>query len=105
MAGTRTPGERERFGGGRVVRDVPDLRSAPAVVAYEQLCLSYRAIDNFRAKLLVLLPLASGGLCALITGGSRGPDPGLLIPLGIFGAAVTAGLLAHELHGIRKCWA
>jgi hypothetical protein len=108
MAGTRTPGERERVGGGRVDGDVrpegmPDMGSAPAVVAYEQLCLSYRAIDDFRAKLLALLPLASGGLCALITGGSWSPDRGLLTPLGTFGAAVTAGLLAHELHGIRKC--
>jgi hypothetical protein len=29
--------------------------------AYEELCTSYRAIDDFRAKLLGFLPLVTGG--------------------------------------------
>jgi hypothetical protein len=35
---------------------------------YEQLCNSYRAIDDFRAKLLALLPLATGGGIFLLVG-------------------------------------
>ncbi len=34
---------------------------------YSQLCNSYRAIDEFRSKLLSLLPLATGGLFFFIT--------------------------------------
>jgi hypothetical protein len=29
--------------------------------AYDQLCVTYRAIDDFRARLLGFLPVATGG--------------------------------------------
>ena len=36
------------------------------LTAYKKLCTSYRAIDDFRAKLLGFLPLATGGVFLLI---------------------------------------
>jgi len=72
---------------------------------YEQLCNSYRAIDDFRSKLLGFLPLATGtGVFLLIT------DPekikfmqGLFQPIGAFGFIITLGLFFYELYGIKKC--
>jgi len=78
---------------------------------YDQLCQSYRAIDDFRAKLLGLLPLATGAgiwtfldkyerLQHLSTGGKS-----VLIATAVFGALITLGLLAYEIYGIKKCGA
>jgi hypothetical protein len=72
---------------------------------YEQLCSSYRAIDDFRAKLLALLPLATGGGIFLLVGDqtrAEAIEP-YLLPIGIFGFMVTLGLFFFELHGILKC--
>jgi hypothetical protein len=73
--------------------------------AYDQLCLSYRAIDDFRAKLLGLLPLITGGGLIVITKDVVNVRNDVFRPVGIFGALVTFGLLAYELYGIRKCHA
>jgi hypothetical protein len=73
--------------------------------AYEQLCTSYRAIDDFRAKLLGFLPLATGGVVLLLVDERLDKASALLLPAGMFGVAVTSGLLAYELYGIRKCHA
>jgi hypothetical protein len=40
--------------------------------AYDQLCMSYRAIDDFRTKLLGFLPLVTGGGLLLLTGKADG---------------------------------
>ncbi|MDJ0704216.1 MAG: hypothetical protein QNJ46_13105 [Leptolyngbyaceae cyanobacterium MO_188.B28] len=74
-------------------------------IAYEQLCNSYRAIDDFRSKLLALLPLATGGGIFLLVGdGSRATTIEPLLPaIGIFGFIVTLGLFFFELHAIWKC--
>jgi hypothetical protein len=72
---------------------------------YEQLCSSYRAIDDFRAKLLALLPLATGGGIFLLVGDqtrAKAIEP-YLPPIGLFGFVVTLGLFFFELHGILKC--
>jgi hypothetical protein len=73
--------------------------------AYDQLCQSYRAIDDFRAKLLGLLPLVTGGGLVLVTKGVKDINPDLFLPVGVFGALVTFGLLSYEIYGIRKCHA
>jgi hypothetical protein len=73
--------------------------------AYDQLCQSYRAIDDFRAKLLGLLPLVTGGGLVLLTKGVKDINPDLFLPVGVFGALVTFGLLSYEIYGIRKCHA
>jgi hypothetical protein len=73
--------------------------------SYEQLCQSYRAIDDFRAKLLGFLPLVTGGGLILLTGGADKVRMDFFGPVGLLGIAVTTGLLAYELFGIKKCHA
>lgn len=82
--------------------------------AYEQLCHSYRAIDDFRGKLLAALPVASAGGAFFLIGDKldRLADPGalaaaapLLTAIGIFGATVTVALLCYEIYGILRCGA
>jgi len=72
---------------------------------YEQLCNSYRSIDDFRAKLLGFLPLATGtGVFLLVTDQAKIKfiQP-LFRPIGAFGFIVTLGLFFYELYGIKKC--
>jgi hypothetical protein len=71
--------------------------------AYNQLCTSYHAIDDFRAKLLGFLPLVTGGGLILLTGRADQVRREFFGPIGILGIAVTTGLLAYELNGIKKC--
>jgi hypothetical protein len=83
--------------------------------AYEQLCLSYRAIDDFRSKLLSLLPFVTGaGVLALLgplapESASQAPlapesaSQAPLAPIGLFGFLVTFGLFLFEIHSIQKC--
>jgi hypothetical protein len=70
---------------------------------YDQLCTSYHAIDDFRAKLLGFLPLVTGGGLVLLTGRPEDVRREFFGPVGLFGIAVTTGLLAYEIYGIRKC--
>lgn len=72
---------------------------------YEQLCNSYRAIDDFRAKLLGFLPLATGtGVFLLITDQAKIVSmQNLFQPIGLFGLVITLGLFFYELYGIKKC--
>lgn len=72
---------------------------------YKELCNSYRAIDDFRTKLLGFLPLATGaGIFFLVTDKAKidfvRPYFG---PIGLFGFFITLGLSCYELYGIRKC--
>jgi hypothetical protein len=82
---------------------------------YDQVCNSYRAVDDFRAKLLGFLPLATGtGILVLYntlpennkTGGVNTIGKGIaevLGPIGILGFVITLGLFVYEIYGIRKC--
>jgi hypothetical protein len=71
---------------------------------YNELCSSYRAIDDFRAKLLALLPLATGtGIFLLISKDFPTGAEKFLGPIGLFGFAITVGLCVYEIHGIKKC--
>jgi hypothetical protein len=80
---------------------------------YSQVCQSYRAIDDFRMKLLGLLPIATGaGVLALLSSGKvdlnadsadAAQTQQILIGVAVFGIAITLGLFAYELHGIKKC--
>jgi hypothetical protein len=76
----------------------PDL-----IKVYEQLCQSYRAIDDFRAKLLGFLPLVSGGGIFVLLSNSSLQD--YMGAIGAFGAVITLGLLVYEIYGIEKCTA
>lgn len=78
---------------------------------YDRVCESYHAVDDFRMKLLGLLPVATGtgvflllsGKAELIGGKSAGQVPEALGAIGIFGALFTFGLFTYELFGIKKC--
>jgi len=75
---------------------------------YEEICKSYHALDDFRMKLLGLLPLtslvgifglASDSLISLTI-----PNPRQLIAfIGIFAAAFTLALFIYEMRGILRC--
>jgi hypothetical protein len=73
--------------------------------AYNELCSSYHAIDDFRTKLLGFLPLVTGGGLVLLSGRAEEIRKEFFGPVGSFGILVTLGLLAYELFGIKKCHA
>jgi hypothetical protein len=89
----------------------PDLTPAERrtllVAAYQEVCRSHAGITDFRAKLLALLPIASGtGIGLLVIQGDgvlSTTGAGLLVALGIFGALVTLGLFLYELRQIDVC--
>jgi hypothetical protein len=91
--------------------DIDNKCNPDLIKVYDQLCLSYRAIDDFRAKLLGFLPLASaGGAFLLLNDVLVNPEKSkfakpFLKPLGLFGFVVTLGLFFYEIYGIRKCLA
>lgn len=77
---------------------------------YERVCDSYHAVDDFRMKLLGLLPVATGTAVFLLLSGDTvvEDDPSgraavALLAIGAFGFLFTSGLLAYELFGIKKC--
>jgi hypothetical protein len=69
--------------------------------AYDHVCSDYLAIDDFRDKLLALLPLASGtGIFLLLSNESARQ---YLTAIGTFGFAVSLGLYFYELRGTQYC--
>jgi hypothetical protein len=75
-------------------------------LAYTEACRSHQGIADFRAKLLALLPVASGAGIFLILR-EQDPKPGAadLAAIGLFGFAVTFGLFMYELRGVQHCQA
>jgi hypothetical protein len=73
--------------------------------AYERICASHDQIADFRAKLLALLPVASGAGIFFLFSDKKPADELLihLFPVGIFGALITIGLFFYELRGIQQC--
>src|SRR5436189_6381469 len=81
-----------------------DKQSEHAMTEYLEICKSHHDIKDFRAKLLALLPIASGtGLFLLLTKKQEPLDISHLPAIGIFGFLVTLGLFFYELRGIQKC--
>jgi hypothetical protein len=83
----------------------PDTTPEPEVVAllYGEICRSHAGIADFRAKLLALLPLASGaGIFLLLKHTPSGLDE-TLAAAGLFGFIVTLGLFLYEVRGIEDC--
>jgi len=71
---------------------------------YQEVCQNHRAISEFRAKLLTLLPLASGtGIFLLLRKSDELLEFSHLGAIGVFGFVVTLGLFFHELRGIAQC--
>jgi hypothetical protein len=71
-------------------------------LAYQELCKSYQAIVDFRAKLLGFLPLASGASFFALLGGGKDPVPYYAWVAGLFGFAITLGLFLYELRGLQR---
>jgi hypothetical protein len=78
---------------------------------YGRVCESYHAVDDFRMKLLGLMPVATGtGVFLLLNGntdliGSNSNErlSQALGAIGIFGFLFTFGLYTYELFGVKKC--
>jgi hypothetical protein len=78
---------------------------------YQRVCDSYQAVDDFRTKLLGLLPVATGtGVFLLLSGkaelfeqGGQTELAAALAAIGIFGLLFTFGLFSYELFGTKKC--
>lgn len=72
---------------------------------YEQVCNSYRAIDDFRGKLLALWPVlggTSGGVAVVLLATDR--ISGIyLLPIGLFGLLVSTGLAVYEWSQTLRC--
>jgi hypothetical protein len=71
---------------------------------YDKCSEGYHRVDDFRAKLLGFLPLASG----IAIFGALYVDPKSILSdnfpaLGVFGVLITLGLLIYEMKGIAKC--
>lgn len=78
------------------------------ISVYQEVCRSFHAVDDFRAKLLGFLPLASGGFFFLLGDALLDPLKRVqieqhLTAIGIFGFLITLGLFIYELRGIRRC--
>ncbi|HZS95827.1 MAG TPA: hypothetical protein VFA40_03535 [Terriglobales bacterium] len=73
-------------------------------IYYDQLCQSYRYIDEFRTKLLGFLPLATGAGILIAT---KEVPASLLqhfsLPIAVFGFLITSGLFCFEIYGVEKC--
>jgi len=74
-------------------------------------CDSYQAVDDFRTKLLGLLPVATGtGVFILLSGKAdllqqarQSELAAALAAIGLFGLLFTLGLFSYELFGTKKC--
>ena len=77
------------------------------LAAYAEICKSYHAIDDFRMKLLGLLPLASLVGILLIDNtdvlGSAGTANELLGFAAVFASMLTLALFGYEVRGIQRC--
>jgi hypothetical protein len=79
----------------------PEPRAGAVDLLYPEVCKSHAGIADFRARLLALLPLASGsGIFLLLKSTNAGPT---LTAAGVFGFVVTLGLFLYELRGIEDC--
>jgi hypothetical protein len=76
-------------------------------VAYTEVCKSLNVIDDFRARLLALLPLSSGAgiflLLATTSDDRNQDDQDYLGGIGILGGLISFGLFVFEVREIRIC--
>lgn len=89
-------------------RDNDNKGNPDLIKVYDQLCQSYRAIDDFRAKLLGFIPLVTGaGISFLFEKIPNIQDisvetKNLLAAVGVFGTLITLGLFSYEIFGIKN---
>src|SRR5262245_2265910 len=83
---------------------LPEPGKEALTAAYNVACDLYQRIDDFRAKLLGFLPLVSGtGIFLLLNKSISKINQNFLVAVGLFGFAVTLGLLFYELRGVQRC--
>lgn len=76
---------------------------------YQELCNSYRAVDDLRARLLGFLPVVSGAGVFFLLNDALADTTKIesakqfLLPIAAFGFVITLALFSYELHGIKKC--
>jgi hypothetical protein len=81
-------------------------RNEALELAYSAVCDAYHKIDDFRAKLLALLPLASGTGVFLLLNADINLSSGsgaTYAAVGLFGIFTTLGLFVYELGGVFRC--
>ncbi len=75
--------------------------------AYMETCKSYHRIDDFRAKLLALLPSVSGvGIFFLLrdlVDSQKTLDQKYVTAAALLGLLVSLGLYFYELRGVQRC--
>lgn len=81
--------------------DTPNQNNEALKTIYDQLCTSYHSVDDFRAKLLGILPLVSG--VAIFNLLEKVGKEDYLSSIGFLGIFTTIGLMLYELNGIKKC--
>jgi hypothetical protein len=93
--------------GGTTVIDIKKVTEREKIytTAYEQVCTTYHAIDDFRAKLLGFLPVVSAAGAVVLVKDVAGLKelPEFFVFAGVFGALITIGLFLYEVRGIRHC--
>jgi hypothetical protein len=83
-----------------------DKRTERLLAAYAEVCRSYHAVDDFRAKLLGILPIASLAGILLVSKDSlfAAATAQPLVGFGsFFAAAFTLSLFLFEIRGILRC--
>ena len=83
-------------------------RTEVVLAAYREVCSSYHAIDDFRTKLLGILPITSLAGILLVGrdsffGGNDGQAWALIGFGSFFAAALTLALFLFEIRGILRC--
>jgi hypothetical protein len=89
-------------------KPVPTTEKTYINSAYAEICRSFHALDDFRMKLLGLLPIASiVGLLALgrstATPHPTAAEIEILGYVGVFSALFTLALFGYEVRGILMC--
>jgi hypothetical protein len=70
---------------------------------YEQVCESYRAIDDFRGKLLALWPILGGAAGGVALLAARSTDRSNLWAVGLLGFFVSVGVAVYEWNQTLRC--
>jgi hypothetical protein len=70
---------------------------------YEQVCVSYRAIDDFRGKLLALWPILGGAAGGLALLASNNTNVSQIWAVGLVGFSVSVGLAVYEWNQTLRC--
>lgn len=70
---------------------------------YEQVCASYRAIDDFRGKLLALWPILGGAAGGVALLAARSTNTSNLWAVGLLGFFVSVGVAVYEWNQTLRC--